>query len=92
MLLINLDRVSFLLDLSMYPQMKITRRKWNMSSDFANVIEKVIKLPGEDKEKLKTLPDRYLIEERREEIFQNYKKSLEELQKDELKFSNNIGF
>jgi len=59
-----------------------------MSSDFATIVEEVKKLPNEDKEELRCLLEKYLIAERREEIFQNYKKSLDEHRKNELKFSD----
>lgn len=59
-----------------------------MNSDFANVVEEVKKLPSEDKQELKFLLEKYLIEERRTEIYRNYKKSIEELRKNELKFSS----
>ncbi|MFO7890281.1 MAG: hypothetical protein R6V04_08060 [bacterium] len=50
-----------------------------MSSDSANVVEKVKKMTSEDKEELKFLFERYSIEEQSEEIFKNYKESLKEL-------------
>lgn len=43
-----------------------------MSSEFATVVEEVKKMSYEDKQELKFLIERYLIEERREEIYQNY--------------------
>lgn len=42
------------------------------------------------KEELRFLLDRYLIEERRSEIYRNYKKSQKEVRKDKLEFSSNI--
>lgn len=61
-----------------------------MSSDFANVVEEVKKMSSEDKEELKFLLERYLIEEQREEIYKNYKESLKELKENKLDFSNDI--
>jgi hypothetical protein len=61
-----------------------------MSSDFANLVEEVKKIPYEDKEELKFLIEKYLIEERREEIYQTYKESLRELQSKKIKFSSDI--
>jgi hypothetical protein len=49
-----------------------------MISDFANLIEEVKKMPYEDKEELKFLIEKYLIEERRDEIYQTYNESLKE--------------
>ncbi len=39
-----------------------------MSSEFAHMAEEVKKMSSEEKEKLKFLIERYLIEEQREEI------------------------
>ena len=61
-----------------------------MSSDFANVVEEVKKMSSEDKEELKFLLERYLIEEQREEIYKNYKESLNELKENKLDFSNDL--
>ena len=61
-----------------------------MSSDFANIVEEVKKMSSEDKEELKFLLERYLVEEQREEIYKNYKESLKELQENKLDFSNDI--
>ena len=61
-----------------------------MISDFANVVEEVKKMSSEDKEELKFLLERYLIEEQREEIYKNYKESLKELKENKLDFSNDI--
>ena len=61
-----------------------------MSTDFAEVVEEVKKMSSEDKEELKFLLERYLVEEQREEIYINYKKSLKELDKNKLNFSNDI--
>ena len=61
-----------------------------MSLDFANVVEEVKKMSSEDKEELKFLLERYLIEEQREDIYKNYKESLKELQENKLDFSNDI--
>ncbi len=61
-----------------------------MSSDFADVVEEVKKMPSEDKEELKFLLEKYLIEDQREVIYKNYKESLRELQENKLDFSNDI--
>ena len=61
-----------------------------MSSDFANIVEEVKKMSSEDKEELKFLLERYLVEEQREKIYKNYKESLKELQENKLDFSNDI--
>ena len=61
-----------------------------MDSHFASVIEEVKKMSSEDKEELKFLLEKYLIKERREEIYKNYEKSLQELKNDKLEFSNDL--
>ena len=61
-----------------------------MSSEFATVVEEIKKMSYEDKEELKFLIERYLIEERREEIYQNYHESLKELRGKKIKFSSDI--
>ncbi len=43
-----------------------------MSTSFAAVVEEVQKLSVEEKEELRHLLDKYLIETRREEIYQHY--------------------
>ena len=57
---------------------------------FSNVIEDVKRLSIDEKEELLFLLDRYLIEERRSRIYQNYQESLKELQENKLEFSNNV--
>ncbi len=59
-----------------------------MSSGFANLIEEVKKMPYEDKEELKILIEKYLSEERRDEIYQNYNNSIQEFQSKKIKFSS----
>lgn len=61
-----------------------------MSSSFTNVVEEVKKMPYEDKEELKFLIEKYLVEERREEILQNYEESLKELRAKKIKFSSDF--
>ena len=61
-----------------------------MSSDFSSLVEEVKKISSEDKEELKFLIEKYLIEERREEIYRNYKDSLQELNANKLEFSSDI--
>lgn len=61
-----------------------------MSSDFASIIEEVKNMSSEDKEELRFLLEKYLIEERREEIYKNYSNSLQELKCGKLEFTNDI--
>ncbi len=58
-----------------------------MSSNFATLVEDIKKISSEDKKELKFLLDRYLIEERRNRIYRNYRKSLKEYKENKLLFS-----
>ncbi|MDQ3064086.1 MAG: hypothetical protein M3R14_14675 [Acidobacteriota bacterium] len=59
-----------------------------MNTTFAGVVEKVKQLSFDKKCELKDLLANYLIEERRQEIFENGEQSKRELEKGELKFSS----
>lgn len=61
-----------------------------MNTTFVDVVENVKQLSIEEKQELKDLIDSYLIEERREEIYQNYQASKEHLANGKLKFSSNL--
>ena len=60
-----------------------------MAQDFSRVVEDVKQLSIAEKEELQELLKRYLIEERRREIEQNYEASIEELREGTLTFSRN---
>jgi hypothetical protein len=62
----------------------------SMTSTFTNIIEDMKTLSLEEKEELKFLLDRYVIEERRSEIYNNYKLSQKEFQENTLEFTSNI--
>ena len=57
---------------------------------FNELIETIKSLSSEEKEEIKFLIERYLIEEKREEIYQNYQKSLKELEEGKIKFTGSI--
>jgi len=57
---------------------------------FATLVEEIKKLPLEDKLELKYLIEKYVIEERRNKIYKNYKKSLIEAEQGKLKFSDDV--
>ena len=59
-----------------------------MSSTFAKIVEEVKFLSVGEKQELRELIEKYLIEERREEIFDNYAQSVTELQEGKLEFSD----
>jgi len=61
-----------------------------MSSNFARIVEDVKKLSYDDKEELKFLLDKYLIDERREEIYRSYNESLRDMKRGDLEFSDDI--
>ncbi len=57
---------------------------------YDTLVESIKNLPLDEKEELKSLIEKYIIEERRNEIEAHYKKSLSELKKGKLKFSSDI--
>lgn len=62
-----------------------------MSSSFAEIVEEVKALSIQEKQELYQLIERYLIEERREEIYENYNRSVTEFNEEELEFSSDTG-
>lgn len=62
-----------------------------MSLRFDSLVDEVKKLSTEEKEELEFLVERFLVEERREEIYKNYQQSLQELGEGKLEFSIDIG-
>jgi hypothetical protein len=73
-----------------YSKKFLLRRDLIMSMNFGDLVEKIKKLSSEEKEELRFLIERFLIEERREEIHKHYKESIEEFEKGELEFSSDI--
>ena len=61
-----------------------------MSQKYNTLVEEVKKLSVEEKEELKFLIEKYLVEERRDEIFKNYQESKKEIEEEQLEFSGNI--
>jgi hypothetical protein len=59
-----------------------------MSSSFAEIVEEVKALSTQEKQELHELIEKYLIEERREEIYQSYIRSFSELQDGKAEFSS----
>lgn len=59
-----------------------------MKNNFAEVVEEVKNLSAEEKQELQLLIEKYLIEERRQKIYENYQYSLDELKEDKLVFSS----
>jgi hypothetical protein len=56
---------------------------------FTEIVDDIQTLPLDDKLELKILLEKYIIEERREEIYQNHLIAQEMAKKGELKFSHN---
>jgi len=54
------------------------------------LVENIKKLPLPEKEELKNLIEKYIIEEKREKIYENYLKSLNEYKENKFEFSSNI--
>ncbi|MFQ5965149.1 MAG: hypothetical protein ACE5KZ_12820 [Candidatus Scalinduaceae bacterium] len=61
-----------------------------MSVTYNTLIEEIKKLPFGEKEELKFLIEKYLVEERRDEIFENYKESVNEFKQGDLEFSKDV--
>ncbi len=61
-----------------------------MKDSFAEVVEEVKALSTEEKLELQLLIEKYLIEERRQEIHENYQASQKELNEGKLSFSNDV--
>ena len=59
-----------------------------MKDSFAEVVEEVMNLSTEEKVELQMLIEKYLAEEKREEIYENYRESLGELEEGRLVFSS----
>lgn len=57
---------------------------------FNELVENIKSLTTEEKEEIKFLVEKYLTEERREKVYEDYQESLNELRNGELKFSNKI--
>jgi hypothetical protein len=59
-----------------------------MSSSFAEIVEEIKALSTQEKQELHELIEKYLIEERREEIYQSYICSISELEVGKAEFSS----
>jgi hypothetical protein len=59
-----------------------------MSNSFAELVEEVKALSVQEKQELQGLIESYLIEERREEIYESYLQSQAEVSKGEITFSS----
>ncbi|MFB2881375.1 hypothetical protein [Floridanema aerugineum] len=57
---------------------------------FSDVVKAIKELSIEEKEEIQMLLQQYLCEERREEIYNNFKAAQQEEQNGELKFSPSI--
>ncbi|HBW57217.1 MAG TPA: hypothetical protein DEF27_05200 [Oscillatoriales bacterium UBA8482] len=57
---------------------------------FNDVVEVIKGLSTDEKQEIQLLLNQYIREERREEIYDNFKSAQVEQQKGELKFSSNI--
>lgn len=57
---------------------------------FSEVVESVKNLSTDEKEEIKLLIESYLIEEKREEIYQNYLLSQNRQKQGKLNFSSNV--
>ena len=58
--------------------------------NFNDVVEAIQSFSTDEKEEIQLLLKQYIREERRDEIYENFKSAQVEQQKGELKFSSNI--
>jgi hypothetical protein len=61
-----------------------------MNTTFGGIVEEIKKLSFTEKEEIKFLIEKFLIEERREAIYKNYQESLIEIEENKLDFSDDI--
>lgn len=61
-----------------------------MSINFRDLVEEVKKLSLIEKEELKFLVERFVVEERRNEVNKHYKESIKEFKKGKLIFSKDL--
>jgi hypothetical protein len=61
-----------------------------MVARFGSLGDDVRRLSTEEKEELKFLLEKYLVEERRQEIHENYQQSLKELRAGKLRFTHDM--
>ena len=57
---------------------------------FSDLVEAIKELSTEEKQEIQLLLNQYLREERREEIYQNFRSAQKEQQHNNLQFSSNI--
>jgi hypothetical protein len=61
-----------------------------MHNNFNVMVDQIQQLSIEEKEELRFLLERYLIEAHRDEFYKNYRKSQIEQRKKKLKFSSSV--
>jgi hypothetical protein len=61
-----------------------------MRLDYGRIVNEIRNLPIEEKHEIKALVEKYILEERREEIRRNYRRSMREAKKGRLKFSSQL--
>lgn len=57
---------------------------------YDSLVESIKSLSLEEKEELRFLIEKYLIEERREKIYNNYQDTLKEAREEKLEYSNDV--
>ena len=60
-------------------------------SSFAEIVEEIKALSTPEKQELHELIEKYLIEERREEIYQSYIRSQSEIENNQAEFTSDMG-
>ena len=68
----------------------LKHNKLIMEHTFSGIVDKVYKLPLEDRQQLLDLLENNIAEERRNDIYKNYLSALNEEKEGDLKFSSDI--
>ena len=61
-----------------------------MAAKYSEIIAEIQKLATEEKKEVKSLIERYILEDEREQIYANYQESLKELKEGTLQFTSNM--
>ncbi len=61
-----------------------------MSTSFNEIVEEILNLPIDEKEEIKNIIDRSLIEDARDDIYKNYKNSKKEEKNGKFSFSADL--
>jgi hypothetical protein len=61
-----------------------------VSTSFNEIVEEILNLPIDEKEEIKNIIDRSLVEDMREDIYKNYRTAKQEEKDGKLHFSSDL--